>query len=205
MFRSVVQVKSTALMVGRHSFLRHRCRPLASSLANSRIHTLSEEPEWCKQLRERRDLLHVDAKETLLREYPKASTEIHNHFIYGTLARELSLETYYGEDDRSLWAIAGAGVGLRNVQGTLHGGAITTIFDGVFGVLFAASGFSGFTANLATNYRRPVLLPTCVLVQANVCRVEGRKVFMVGTLSCGSAMDPIVYADASSLYVTKDV
>ena len=59
----------------------------------------------------------------------------------------------------------------------VHGGAIASVLDDTFGVLFFASRLgNGFTANLNVNYRKPLAAGTDVTVHVAVDRVEGRKV-----------------------------
>ncbi len=64
------------------------------------------------------------------------------------------------------------------------------------------------TANLNINYRRPIPANTYVLVRTRVTRVERRKIYLTASvedgtaaLTAGAAAPPVVYADASALYV----
>ena len=57
----------------------------------------------------------------------------------------------------------------------------------------------GFTAYLHTNYRKPLLVTTpIVLIRAKVDRVEGRKKFLTATLSSPGGT---LFADAESLFL----
>jgi acyl-coenzyme A thioesterase PaaI-like protein len=147
------------------------------------------------------------------------------HFIYSTLAPQIKWSMFHelpagGAGRQTLWAVVDMSgdraVELTNVQGTLHGGAIATIFDGVCGILFTISGSVGFTASLTTNYKAPIPLPSVVLCKAEVVRIEGRKVWMDCTLANGfggggGAVDgqlegtevPYkVFAEGTSLFLT---
>eukprot|EP00811_Abedinium_folium_P005605 NODE_15160_length_1065_cov_2.877399.p1 GENE.NODE_15160_length_1065_cov_2.877399~~NODE_15160_length_1065_cov_2.877399.p1 ORF type:complete len:197 (+),score=53.29 NODE_15160_length_1065_cov_2.877399:115-705(+) len=159
-------------------------------------------PAWAAALATRPGLRRVDFKDVLLGGYPDAC--MRRHLVYGTLREEMDFDAvYYEEAQRALWTVARLGAGLRNVQGTLHGGALVTAFDCTFGTLFTLSGYTGFTANVTTDFRRPVMLPAALLVRTHVVSAEGRKVRMAASLQCGAVDAPLVYAEGSALFISK--
>jgi acyl-coenzyme A thioesterase PaaI-like protein len=82
--------------------------------------------------------------------------------------------------------------------GAVHGGAPALIFDEVFGRLAAAGGRPmSRTAYLHVNYRRITPISTRLRFEVRIDRVEGRKLFMTGTLEHQGE----VLCDAECLYV----
>jgi acyl-coenzyme A thioesterase PaaI-like protein len=92
----------------------------------------------------------------------------------------------------------------------VHGGALSAVFDDVFGALFVASRQgNGFTANLNVNYRKPVMAGTNLVIEARIDRIEtgltgSRKVHFSGTLRDRDDQS-ILYTEASALFVVKTV
>lgn len=86
-------------------------------------------------------------------------------------------------------------------KGLVHGGLTAAMFDETFGVvMFAHPSVPRytFTASLTVNYRKPLPAAQTVAIVAGVERVDGRKVYMTGTLVDA---DGTVYADATALFV----
>jgi Thioesterase superfamily len=79
-----------------------------------------------------------------------------------------------------------------------HGGAPALILDEIFGQLAASAGGVRIrTAFLHVNYRNITPMDRELTFDATVDRVEGRKIFMTGTLRDG----PTLLCDAECLYV----
>ena len=57
----------------------------------------------------------------------------------------------------------------------------------------------GFTANLHVNYRKPVFVGTTVVIECALDRVEGRKRFLQGKMTCAKTGAHL--ADATALFV----
>ena len=45
------------------------------------------------------------------------------------------------------------------------------------------SGVSGFTANLNVDYRKPVTIPSVLMLRAEITKREGRKLWLTGQLT----------------------
>jgi acyl-coenzyme A thioesterase PaaI-like protein len=84
-------------------------------------------------------------------------------------------------------------------NGAVHGGEVAHVFDSVLGL--ASSVLTGGprqrTAYLHVNYRQIVPIEKELQVDAGVDRVEGRKIFVSGTLSDGDT----VLTDSEALFV----
>lgn len=72
--------------------------------------------------------------------------------------------------------------------GHVHGGYVAAAFDDVLGMAQAISGMSGMTGTLIVRYRRATPLHTEVIFRANLDRVEGRKIFVTGTVHHGDEL-----------------
>ncbi|ROT40525.1 hypothetical protein SODALDRAFT_338290 [Sodiomyces alkalinus F11] len=78
---------------------------------------------------------------------------------------------------------------LCGFPSTVHGGIVATILDEVTGMFFPINKQRGalpntpfMTASLLTTFIRPVPGPGTFLCRARIDRIEGRKVFVVGTI-----------------------
>ncbi|XP_004404346.1 PREDICTED: acyl-coenzyme A thioesterase THEM4 [Odobenus rosmarus divergens] len=91
---------------------------------------------------------------------------------------------------------------LQGVPGFLHGGAIATMIDSTVGMCaFIAEGIV-MTANLNISFRRPIPLCSVVVINSQLDKVEGRKLFV----SCNvqSVDEKTLYSEATSLFVKLD-
>ena len=82
--------------------------------------------------------------------------------------------------------------------GMVHGGIIALAFDELLGATNVCLGLGGFTGTLSIRYERPTPIETEVHLEARLDRVEGRKVFTVGTIS----HDDVVTARAEGIFIT---
>eukprot|EP00753_Platysulcus_tardus_P008371 PLAT15928.1.p1 GENE.PLAT15928.1~~PLAT15928.1.p1 ORF type:complete len:191 (-),score=42.76 PLAT15928.1:20-592(-) len=90
--------------------------------------------------------------------------------------------------------------------GLVHGGMTATILDQLTGAAFVHSGHSpGFTANMTTDYRAPLPVPSTIAGSAWVHSVDGRKVWLRSELrSAPEWMGGTLLAESSVLYVKMD-
>ncbi|XP_039102127.1 acyl-coenzyme A thioesterase THEM4 isoform X2 [Hyaena hyaena] len=91
---------------------------------------------------------------------------------------------------------------LQGAPGFLHGGAIATMIDSTFGISALIVGGIVMTASLNINFKRPIPLYSVVVINSQVDKVEGRKLF----LSCNvqSVDEKTLYSEATSLFVKLD-
>ncbi|XP_077628740.1 LOW QUALITY PROTEIN: acyl-coenzyme A thioesterase THEM4 [Crocuta crocuta] len=90
---------------------------------------------------------------------------------------------------------------LQGAPGFLHGGAIATMIDSTFAICSHSRGIV-MTASLNINFKRPIPLYSVVVINSQVDKVEGRKLF----LSCNvqSVDEKTLYSEATSLFVKLD-
>ena len=67
------------------------------------------------------------------------------------------------------------------------------------------SGVSGFTANLNVDYRKPVTIPSVLMLRAEITKREGRKLWLTGQFVLDSRgrsrTDAAVYVEGTGLFL----
>ncbi|XP_025784224.1 acyl-coenzyme A thioesterase THEM4 [Puma concolor] len=104
-------------------------------------------------------------------------------------------------EDRTVCIFQG-GPYLQGAPGFLHGGAIATMIDATLGTCAVVAVGIAMTASLNISFKRPIPLGSVVVINSQVDKVEGRKLF----LSCNirSVDEKTVYSEATSLFVKLD-
>ncbi|XP_044095201.1 acyl-coenzyme A thioesterase THEM4 isoform X5 [Neovison vison] len=84
---------------------------------------------------------------------------------------------------------------LQGIPGFLHGGAIATMIDSTVGMCAVLTGGAVMTANLNINFRRPIPLCSVVVINSQLDKIEGRKLFV----SCNvqSVDEKTLYSEAT--------
>jgi acyl-coenzyme A thioesterase PaaI-like protein len=90
------------------------------------------------------------------------------------------------------------GLPYEGPPGYVHGGLLAAAFDEVLGMAQSLTGAPGMTGTLTIKYRRPTPLLKELVFDARVDRVEGRKIFTRGTVSCEGVMT----AEAEGLFIS---
>lgn len=102
--------------------------------------------------------------------------------------------------ERSIVATATFGSAYEGPPGCVHGGFVAASFDEVLGYVQSLSGNPGMTGTLTIKYRRPTPLHTELFFEAEIVRVEGRKIFTTGRLFAAG----VLTAEAQGLFVSID-
>ncbi|EAW17467.1 PaaI family thioesterase [Aspergillus fischeri NRRL 181] len=83
------------------------------------------------------------------------------------------------------------GAGVSGQPDIAHGGFLATVLDQVTGTLIRASGLDrgrgAVTVYLNVIYKKPVRVPGVVVARAEVGRVDGRKIYVMGEISVAEA------------------
>ncbi|MBC7386982.1 MAG: PaaI family thioesterase [Cryobacterium sp.] len=85
--------------------------------------------------------------------------------------------------------------------GHAHGGSQAALLDEGMGAAAWTAGHPVLAAKLEVNFRKSLPLRTHVEVRANVERIEGKKVFVRGSLV---GLDGTVYSESAGLFVVID-
>ncbi|MFN8036413.1 MAG: PaaI family thioesterase [Acidimicrobiia bacterium] len=72
--------------------------------------------------------------------------------------------------------------------GHLHGGFVAAAFDDLMGMAQIASGIGGYTGTLTVKMLRPTPLHVRIDYEAAVDRIEGRKIYVLGTSRHGDEL-----------------
>ena len=89
------------------------------------------------------------------------------------------------------------GAQYNGPPGMVHGGIIALLFDELLGATNVCNGLGGFTGTLSIRYERPTWIERELQLESWVDRVEGRKVFTLGTIS----IDGEVTARAEGIFI----
>lgn len=79
----------------------------------------------------------------------------------------------------------------------VHGGEIARLFDELLGSTNILTGHAGMTGTLTVRYRRPTPILTPLDLEARLEKVEGRKVFVTGTIRVQGE----ITAEADGLFI----
>ena len=94
------------------------------------------------------------------------------------------------------------GTAYEGPPGCVHGGFIAAAFDEVLGFGLSITGRPGMTARLAVDYRSPTPLHQPLLFEAELDRVDGRKLYMKARLTVQA--DGRLCAQAEGLFVSMN-
>ncbi len=101
------------------------------------------------------------------------------------------------EDDGTVHGRAVFGSAYEGPPSCVHGGYIAAAFDEVLGYAETFTERPGMTGTLNIVYRTPTPLHQEVVFTCKADRVEGRKIFVTGTLHAGDRL----CAEASAIFV----
>jgi acyl-coenzyme A thioesterase PaaI-like protein len=87
-------------------------------------------------------------------------------------------------EDRAIGAAAYSPA-YEGPSGNVHGGFVAAAFDDLMGSAQTLSGIAGYTGTLTVRMLRPTPLRKRIDYEAGIDRVEGRKIFVWGTATCG--------------------
>lgn len=104
-----------------------------------------------------------------------------------------------GNDDGSIEGVTTLGLPYQGPPGHVHGGISALLLDHALGVANGWAGTSGMTARLTVTYHRPTPLFVPLTVTARQERVEGRKIWTIGSIRAGDE----VCVSAEGLFVAK--
>jgi len=113
------------------------------------------------------------------------------HFDYSPLigrANPLAPPIVMRSEDDRVRGTVHFGSAYEGPPGCVHGGYVAAAFDEVLGYAQSISGQAGMTGTLTIVYRTPTPLHTDLAFEAWVDRVEGRKLFVKGTLHAGERL-----------------
>ena len=131
------------------------------------------------------------------------ATEPHVFFpwspIIGPL-NPLSADVQLTVNDGRTTGRAFLGAQYNGPPGMVHGGIIALLFDELLGATNVCNGLGGFTGTLSIRYERPTWVERELQLESWVDRVEGRKVFTLGTIS----IDGEVTARAEGIFIMTE-
>ncbi|KAG3281564.1 thioesterase superfamily member 4 [Ictidomys tridecemlineatus] len=109
---------------------------------------------------------------------------------------------FYNDAEKRVLCFLQVGPHLQGAPGFVHGGAIATMMDSTTGTCACRAGGIAMTANLNINFKRPIPLCSVVVIDSQLDKVEGRKLFV----SCNvrSVDEKTLHSEASALFIKLD-
>lgn len=107
-------------------------------------------------------------------------------------------------------AFIDVGDGLNGYPATMHGGMIAALLDELTGLILNVNNdhqnrtsgvnnsLTAMTAYLNVSYKKPLPVPGIILGTSKIEKVDGRKLYLRGTLEDGNGQ---VYAVGEALYI----
>ncbi|MGE3074799.1 MAG: PaaI family thioesterase [Dehalococcoidia bacterium] len=92
------------------------------------------------------------------------------------------------------------GLQYEGPPSSVHGGYVAAALDELLGMAQSLSGKSGMTGTLTIKYRKPTPLHKELDLTAWVNRIEGRKIFVSGTIHHGETL----CAEAEGVFISVD-
>jgi acyl-coenzyme A thioesterase PaaI-like protein len=102
--------------------------------------------------------------------------------------------------ERSAVAKVTFGSAYEGPPHSVHGGFVAATFDEVLGFVQSLGGNPGMTGTLTVKYRRPTPLHTELTIEAELLRIDGRKIFTAGRILANG----VVTAEAEGLFISID-
>ena len=100
-------------------------------------------------------------------------------------------------DGERIHGTVNLGATYNGPPGMVHGGIIALIFDELLGATNVCHGLGGFTGTLSVRYEKPTFIDTELTLEGWIEKVDGRKVFTLGTIS----IDGVVTARAEGIFI----
>lgn len=123
-------------------------------------------------------------------------------FLTGdTAGNRLRVAYFLRDHDKAICARAWFGWAAEGPPGHAHGGSIFTVLDETMGLAAWSAGYLALAASITVHFKRKVPLGTDAVVEAWVCRAQGRKVFTHASLR--DPQNTCICAEAEGLYITQ--
>ena len=116
--------------------------------------------------------------------------------------KQFMYSMFVNKEDKQLDCVLEFGPWAQGPAHHAHGGAISTMFDVVMGMLaHAIFDHAGVrrTANLTVNFKRGALIGETFLMQGRLKNIDGRKIFLEAEMVDFDNRD--IYATATSLFI----
>ena len=102
--------------------------------------------------------------------------------------------------ERTAVATVTFGSAYEGAPGCVHGGFVAGAFDEILGYVQSLSGKGGMTGTLTIRFRNPTPLHTELYCEAEITRIEGRKIFTAARLYAEDTLT----AEADGIFISVD-
>jgi len=90
------------------------------------------------------------------------------------------------------------GRAYEGAPGCVHGGFVASLLDEALGMACGLSGNPGMTAEITCSYRKPTPLRVPLRIEAQLDRIDGRKLYTSGAVYAGE----LLCAEAKGLFIS---
>ncbi|KAG2218859.1 hypothetical protein INT45_011283 [Circinella minor] len=154
------------------------------------VKELSESPDWYE-----------------VKAYGHMSPEAHDVSLTASTLRgddKIALRPlkFFNKEKTECIVVLHLGRKLCGHAGIIHGGMLGTLLDEHLAYVSLPNlpNYTGFTANLSVDYRKPCKAGQWVVIRGKLDRVEGRKAYSNARIE--SALDGTLLTEASALYIS---
>jgi acyl-coenzyme A thioesterase PaaI-like protein len=113
-------------------------------------------------------------------------------------APPLSVQLVDGDDGRYAHGEVTLTATHEGAPGTAHGGIVAALCDEMLGLAQPLAGVAGYTGTLTVRFRAPTPTYVPLILRAWVDRIDGRKIFMAGTICA----EETLCAQAEGIYIS---
>ncbi|KAG1293735.1 hypothetical protein G6F66_005828 [Rhizopus arrhizus] len=108
---------------------------------------------------------------------------------------------FYNKDKTECIMISHFGIHLCGHDGIIHGGFAATVLDEMLAYVTIPNlpNFTGFTANLNVDYRKPIIANQWVIIKGKLEKLEGRKAW---GKACIETLEHTLLTEATALYIS---
>ncbi|KAG1462524.1 hypothetical protein G6F56_005499 [Rhizopus delemar] len=108
---------------------------------------------------------------------------------------------FYNKEKTECIMISHFGIHLCGHDGIIHGGFAATVLDEMLAYVTIPNlpNFTGFTANLNVDYRKPILANQWIIVRGKLEKLEGRKAWGKAIIE---TLEHTLLTEATALYIS---
>ena len=114
------------------------------------------------------------------------------------VAPPLETEIVSAGEEQRLRGTATLSATYEGAPHCVHGGVVAALMDEMLGLAQQVAKIAGYTGTITTRFRAPTPTYTPLVLEAWVDRIEGRKVFMAGTMHAGERL----CAEADGIFIS---
>jgi hypothetical protein len=121
--------------------------------------------------------------------------------VLNAVAPPLTIQVVDTDEGKRLRGEVCLSATYEGAPNTVHGGIVSALMDEMLGNAQRVAQIAGYTGTLTVRFRAPTPTYTPLVAEAWLDRIEGRKIFMIGTLHAGD----VLCAEAEGIFIAPRV